>query len=95
MLIRMNLSCLNAIVCVSGTQSPLALKNGIEDLAQWQSTCLASARPWVHSSALGGWGVASYRVSSLHCWHGAHRKPLSFTSVPGISEGMSLLNYAP
>lgn len=28
MLIRMNLSCLNAIVCVSGTQSPL---NGLKE----------------------------------------------------------------
>lgn len=23
------------------------------DLAQWQSACLASAKPWVRSSALG------------------------------------------
>jgi len=25
----------------------------VGDLAQWQSTCLASTRPWVRSSALG------------------------------------------
>lgn len=89
MLIRMNLSCLNAIACVSGTRSPMALKSGVKDLAQWQSICLANARPWVRSSA------PRYHVSSLHCWHGAHIMPLNFTSVPGISEGMSLLNYAP